>query len=866
MWPTEINQDIITRLQQDYGLKGRGDYLRGGKCPECGKKELFIKREEPHHLKCGRTDKCGWGSNTRDLYPDLFKPLHERYPPTPQDPKATAKAYLRERGLDARLFDAEFTQGQRYEREALREPKGTETVKFRLTDGVTWERFITVIDMPDKPKKAHFMGSYKGLWWQPSAFNPERGDQVFMVEGILDALSLIQSGFMAVSLMSCNNWPEQSLETYRGQNIRWVLALDNDKAGKRYNREFCRKLENLGEKVEVCTAPDQDKRDFNDLLKDCHGKIRTHDLEEWFYAGRLLTATSAQQKALEIVNHTHQHYFTFDFADQLYVAKYSEKEGEDPLNIQNIATCKPEFLYFQRDRITETGRYYIRVTRPGYKGNYQGAFASSAITSEKAFKQRLMDLGAGLMFTGTLKQLENYQKTHWFPNGNRPEVDSINFVGYSKELAGWVFPKQAVFNGKLYQVNKDDYFELPDNQRVKTSFAIDKITVGDPELSHNEQLWLPDFKTAYGVKGLTALAFWVGSYFVEQIREEQDSFPWLELSGDPGTGKSMLLSFLWRLNGRPGYEGTNLQKASAATRRRTLEQYAGLPVVAIEGDHDNTSFLETMKPTYNGKGINARSVVNNGNETIEMPFRCSLIVAQNAAIDEERAVMERIVQNHWDKSHHTREGYAASNRLRSLESNDINGFMAACITREKTFMAKYRDHCRFMLKQLEANENLINQRLRHNHAQIMAIAHAIKTTGILQGLTTEDLKQLDTYLMTCCEERHNRLEADSPLVSEFWDIYHHLTDYHNIQVNHTSDSSRIAISMEHFKQIAVAEGLWSGLDMVQLKKELKASKRHPFIKYASVSSTLKKEKRSTKCFVFQNTEAHTRHQVMNAAA
>ncbi|HPY41668.1 MAG TPA: hypothetical protein PLM98_14185, partial [Thiolinea sp.] len=161
-------ETILQRLQADYGLKHKGDYLREGRCPDCGKKELFISATEPHHLKCGRETNCNWGMKTRELYPDLWKPLHELHPPNKADPHATANAYLKSRGLDPALFASEFAQGQRYEREAVREPKGTETVRFFLKadKSVYWERFLQVIDMPDKPKKAHFNGSYKGLWWQ----------------------------------------------------------------------------------------------------------------------------------------------------------------------------------------------------------------------------------------------------------------------------------------------------------------------------------------------------------------------------------------------------------------------------------------------------------------------------------------------------------------------------------------------------------------------------------------------------------------------------------------------------------------------------------------------------------------------------
>lgn len=854
--------EIIKRLKADYGFKHKGAFLREGLCPECKKKELFISASEPHHIKCGRENKCGWGKNTRELYPDLWKPLHEQYPPTKADPNATARAYLKIRGIDPALFAGQFIQSQRFEREAIREPKGTETVRFFLNadKSVWWERFITVIDMPDKPKKAHFQGGYKGLWWEPVSFQPESGKPVFLVEGIIDALSLIQSGFQAVSLMSSNNWPELSLQRYLGKGVNWVLALDNDPAGQRYNLKFYRELVKLGEKAEVCTAPDKDKRDWNDLLKESGGKITTDMLKEWFYTGKLLTSPSAKAKALRIVEHTGKTRFTFDFENNLYAAKYSEKEEDDPIQIESIANCKPEFLYFQKDAITGESAYYMRVFRPGLPKPYKDVFASSAIGSASEFKNRLLNVGAGLMFTGNTKQLERHQQDYWFQSATLPEVQTINFLGYARELGGWIFPNQAVFNGVLHQVNPDDFFDLPDGRQVKTSFRLDSVNIGKPDEAHRPELWLDDFKAAFGIKGLAALAYWAGSFFAEHIRDRHASYPFLELSGEPGAGKSTILEFLWKLSGREGYEGIELSKASHAGRWRSLEQLANLPLVLMEGDrseagnHQKRTFdLNEAKGLYNGRGMRAVGVRTGGNETREPPFRGALVIAQNAAVDSERAVMERIVRVQWDKSHFSTRGFEASNRLRGLDMAQINGFITACITQDKLFLGKYEQGYESAMKHLGTDSALGNQRINHNHAQIMGLAHALKASGILSGLLSSDLEALDTYMKGCCTERHQCLEADTPVMAEFWDMYHYLEDEAGgkIRVNHSKDPTRIAISLNQFHE-AMMEMKQKPLDMMQLRRELRLSKRYPFIEQKSIYSAI--TQKSVQCFIFSDKE------------
>ena len=95
----------------------------------------------------------------------------------------------------------------------------TATVKFTLSNGATWERFI---DNPERfgNMKARFNGSYKGYWWQPPDFESSQLNnekELWLTEGIFDAISLLEVGITAVSVMSCNNFPSESLNKLRNK-------------------------------------------------------------------------------------------------------------------------------------------------------------------------------------------------------------------------------------------------------------------------------------------------------------------------------------------------------------------------------------------------------------------------------------------------------------------------------------------------------------------------------------------------------------------------------------------------------------------------------------------------------------------------
>ena len=99
-------EDVIPALERDpeLGFQAKDEtkeYLNKGVCPSCGKRSVFVKKEKPYQLKCNRLNNCGYEERTRDRYQHLFENLSERFPSTPENPTATADAYLsRARGFD----------------------------------------------------------------------------------------------------------------------------------------------------------------------------------------------------------------------------------------------------------------------------------------------------------------------------------------------------------------------------------------------------------------------------------------------------------------------------------------------------------------------------------------------------------------------------------------------------------------------------------------------------------------------------------------------------------------------------------------------------------------------------------------------
>ena len=199
---------LLRRLLEDYDFKDvEGEYFGRGICPECGKRELFISKDQPWRLCCNRRNKCGFSASTFELYRhSLFADWSTYYRSSQDNPNATADAYMQyARGFALEkvrgLYSQEYYCGHKPEQRSA-------TVRFTLCDGkARWERLI---DNTDRfaGQKGRALGSYKGLWWQMPDADFAQAETVWITEGIFDALSLIHAGHMAIASISCGHYPD----------------------------------------------------------------------------------------------------------------------------------------------------------------------------------------------------------------------------------------------------------------------------------------------------------------------------------------------------------------------------------------------------------------------------------------------------------------------------------------------------------------------------------------------------------------------------------------------------------------------------------------------------------------------------------
>ncbi len=889
---SELLGRVLPKINHDFNFKQSddGQWLNQGKCPACGKRSLFTAADNPWVLRCGRETKCGVEYEIKSLYPEEFGNFNKRFEATPQNPNAVADAYMTEaRGFPLGAIKGFYNQEKYWHPNAN---KGTATVRFYLPDSTSYmERFVEPIEITEDDgsktvRKQNFKGPHRGLWWQPPGMTIDDGDTVWITEAIIDTISLYLSGIKSVAILSCSNYPETQLNKYKGKDINWVFALDNDKAGKNATIKFTKRMKNAGFTVTAAQAPAKEKRDWNDLY--CDNKLTDSDIGTYLYHGSLLIAKDISEKCALIRQRTNAAFFVTDFDNRLFAFKIKDEDyrsclkgltGEsedsegDPdafnntatqieaikmaAHIEQIVNARVEFLYFQRNETTDESWYYGRVHYPDARKSMNLDFTPGQLTAPSEFKKRLAS-AHGAWFSGSAKHLD-WMGSRWLQHLKL--VQLINYVGYTMEHKAYIFPNAAVSGGRLYELNQEDYFEIGINN-IKSSFRRFPMTVETTNRNYQSD-WAIEVYNAFGTNGIIAATFWFASLFAEQTRHKFASFPFLEMCGEPACGKTTLVNFLWRVWGRINDEGIDPNKNSSVGNQRKMTQVSNMPIVFMEADReqDGTSHYKKYdwnetKGYFDGKGIRVTGVKTGGNETNETPFRGTLVIEQNTPVNAHKAVLERIVQIEFSKEQLNHETRKAADKLSAMTRDNLSYFVIKATMAEQQVMNHVIKNVRAYTDYLHKDDNIKEYRIAENHAKLIAFAEMF---GEIAELPKQIIDETTSALYRAAIEREKSISKDHPIVEEFWDMFNFLNgkpmDATTCALDHSSDPRTIAVNLNEFVEMA-GYAKQQIPPLIELKRRLKTSKNYKFIDSSkTVSSAIKQTatggRKAVRCWIFE---------------
>lgn len=884
-----LRQDILREIEFNYsGEYKKGKYINQIECPSCEKKEAFTDHSAPWVIKCGRSKQCGDTHHAKELFKHLFESWTERYEPKTEaertkNPTAVADGYLRDgRGFDLIRVRGWYTQESFFKSDIN---EGSTTVRFPMPNGY-WER---VLDKPERfgKQKARCVGEYKGMVWQAPMFTDKdlaECDEIYITEGIFDAISWIHSGKAAVSNISSANYPNLFLERIlkqcpQGKRPTIVWAQDGDRAGRNAILKFAKLAEKDGWTCKAAQPPaERNDYDWNDLYQ--LKRMGEKDIDLYLHLGDLLLAVSASEKSLLMYHRKERREFWFTYESRLYWFKLdmdaydrevqsfdipeaglTPEQREAALKragmVTCIATAIPMPLYYQCNYVTDESWYYFSIETQDGKITKQ-PFTPKQLTSSNEFKNRLLST-KNAWWTGSGKQLDRLMQDMMH---NLKSVETIDYIGYSKDHKAFIYNEVAIREGRISKINNEDYFEFG-KLSVKSLAKSPELHINVAEKDYDPS-WSQHVVKAFGTAGTITTAFWLGSLFVEQIRVAHKSYPFFELVGQAGAGKSTLLEFLWKLYGREEWEGEDPQKATVAARSRMFNQVSGLPVVLIESDREATDGMKAkqfdwddLKTAFNGRAMRSRGVKNNGNDTYAPPFRGSIVISQNEAVQASEAILSRICHITVTREHQTIDTKRHAEWLERVPTSTVSGFLLRAAAKEKDLMRIFDTQAAIHEEKLLNNPEVRMIRIAKTHAQLMALIDCCGELG-LKLFSKDQCDEAKQFLTGMATSRQQVMSSDHPVVQEFWEAYDYIeATSQEPRLNHYGfDDGRIAINLKEFER-------WCGeykLKVAEsriLKQFLRASKSRKFVDAnVAVRSQILGQK-TTKCWTFKTEKITT---------
>ena len=837
----DLITDLSERLCGAYGFRREGAYLRKGRCPECGAKELWTQANRPYVLFCARLNKCGAHIPVKALFPELFNQFQKHHPSTQADPHATARAYLRSRGLDPVPFlrEGSCLQGSRGVEIGEGQWKDFASVKFLLSNGSACHRLI---DYGGKDKN-RFEGPYKGQVWAPADL--KQSEEIWVTEGILDALSLIQVGLPAVAVISASHLPRPWLDRIAQSKARLVLAHDNDPAGRKGAAKMAAVCETLRIEHQLAFAPPG--LDWNDLL--LRGELDRTSIKKTLELARWRGALAGASSAEDYYNSWRSRKTTPIFEYQ--GCYWRGRNTKDKVEVKRLSdfTLEPVFAL---QRKVGAGRleHAMRVLLRNHRAEYETTLESRQWTNQKEFKSAVWS-AAMVNWNGRQDELDLVLDQ---AQAKRPMVvREVGVVGYEADSDCYLFPDGAYGpDGSRYEADSNGFFNVSGKRFLLSVSEDEKAIAPDAGISMADLLRL--LRQAYGNTALAALGFYTASLFAEQFscRPATRFFPFLSFYGPPGTGKSALINILNTLMGRAVDEGLSVEEVDTAKgTTRLMASVSNLPIAILEMDQAKAKRfnMNRLLTLYNRAPLQTRANRSQDLTVNTLRFRGTLVFAQNVEQFQGEAQRGRVVSLPFYKERQNQDTLQALIKLQNLAPGELAVYRQELLSRRqeilKSFLDRYQHYAR--LFQVEGIENT---RIANNHAVLAAGAHVALQAFLPDSEAQQWSQELTTFLLKRAQEKLASLKTDSDYFSLFFEIIARLIQRGKI-TNHCDKGQEVWLNMGEVKEVFEAEHIQ--FNFQQLFTEFENS---PHVRFRNSSKHSPLTKKTTRLYGFDRAALH----------
>ena len=763
--------------------KDSGERIDEIVCKACGEPEAFTYKNFPFVVYCPRMNNCGKATKSKDYFPELVV----NYNPTPEERQKSleerAKHYATvERGVhDYEKLGGEYCT-------LTLDDKEYAALRFRLEDGETFN--YRVIDHPKR--KSHFDS---GKQVKDLLFIPKQvftGNEIWVAESPLKAMALVSAGINAVGLTSTSTSLKDSKFFKENEDKYWVMALDNDDAGKKAATKWLNYGINEHEAL-ICKAaiPPHPGTDWDDYLKaGILNKMipRAKVLGEIFCCefddNPLEEVESFYLKSVALADKPSWFPLIFELNGCLWKMWHLDTRKGPKIKKQMIlnGVIRPGYNYSKGDELnTET--YTIgKVICSNSGKQYWFKLNAEERISPTAFRRKISDVSL-LQFTPDPQALD-FIVNNYLRVTKTPTVRHVERSGFHPESGCYVFPNFVIDKkGKIVKPNALGFFPKVNLHMSKD--LIPKAFKPDMKNHYSHHEFLRLVHKAWGTNGVILMAYYISTYFSYLKCSGIDgTFPFISFEGAPGTGKSTLISLLNMAFNFFSGEGRPINKTDTKKGvTRDLAKYSSLCLPLLENRKEKTGYdimsEDTFLNLYGRNSAQTTAIKSMDFETRSIPFDAGLVVVWNHNTFITKEVRDRFinlkVQVEPGKPKFSKENQEAKDKLR--EVGKVVSSVGLDVLRNRN---KFELH---YLKKIDSykqefqDEGLEDVRYQDNFAHLAAALDIYEDVFLKAGTPEEQeesakiirttLIQIEALAKKQCKETL----GDAGLVLEFWEAF-----------------------------------------------------------------------------------------------
>lgn len=815
----KCHQDLKNSEYWTPRTKENGRTIANLICPACGDKTAWANQNEPYSINCNRANECGARTKTRELF-DIKFDIEKEYPVLKSDPHRPAREYLKSRGLnDDTLKGLDF----RYWKNTRKGLK-TGAVMFPIGQDDKGKECLNgrLINPPQGTKnKGHNYGSTSGKYWKHPLKPIDPYIPVFITEGVINALSIIQMGGQAIAVLSSGQAPEnlKILDQYQ-----LVCAFDADQAGTSATKRYMDVFPNAG-----TIMPDNNSQDWNDILQQ-----NPRTAAERFKENNERYKQNAELNLAESAHHYGKLFYEFfnkvpglfTFNGSTWLTELRTK-GETPTpKTERVGLFTIEVLSFinigtgtQKDFL-----YQLRV-KPHKERPVECVASGRSLASAKDFGTFLLSR-ACVNFEGSTAAITALAT--WITVSKAPEVRQMQTVGYCPQSKWYVFDTFAVDpKGKVHYKDKKGLFKVGTNDRVTPApQANEKAIEPSKTPKVNIQTIHRLIYESWGYNGATAFSWIMASWFVNQVKDRISFFPYADFSGLPAAGKSAMVT---KLQACQAVDGEGLNVSETSTKKgiaRKIHGLSGMFCALLEFTEENVKsmgFVNILSAYNKGGGDMIQAKFTADLETKDTPLLCALMFCQNRAPWKNTQEKQRAISLHFDTKDLNANTLHAYNILNDIPKEELAAVMVEILKNRGQIESEWHEEYRIACADLE---RVKEERIRNNHALLLAfhrlackifgiqinIFEHIEQVALLKEKTSAELEINEASLF---------FEQIFSSSSEQKDKYWH--EVEEPQRANSMDSNSLYFSLTEMLRLLQNEGL-----QPPKPKELQeALKRHP---------------------------------------